>query len=366
MKIFSLLFGLFMISEIIALPRFAIKQGDRCVDCHVNPTGGIIRNEDGFYFGKNTLSLISPHQKDLPLSPAITDNLIIGFDYRTQILYSQEKNRSDFQDMSGSLYMNASISEKIDVITRYDFVQSIWEAYAVGRILPNESYIKVGSFVPYYGIRIDDHTAYSKGGDFGLLFSLGRIQGMFYNPFYIETGIELGAYLTDNTLITASMGKPKSSSLFSSDPTFTLRFETTRQMGDANILVGASYVAFERKVLSSSLQSKMYGGFAGFGLKYFSLMGEYDIARNYVAEGIYSRAVMLEAAYKVYVGIDAIVRYDYFDYDDSTPDNEFEHIILGFEFFPYSFIEVRPQYRINLESAGIKNNAFVLQFHFWY
>jgi hypothetical protein len=364
--ILSLAFGFFFIAEITALPRFALRQGDRCIDCHVNPTGGIVRNENGFYFGKNVMSLISPREKDFALSPAITENLSIGFDYRTQFLYSQEKDRSDFQDMSGSIYLNSSISEKIDVVTRYDFVQSIWEGYAIARIFPNNSYIKAGSFVPYYGIRIDDHTAYTKGGDFGLLFSLGRIQGLLYNPFYIETGVELGAYFTDNVLMTASVGKPKSGALFSGDPAFTMRLEAGKEIGGVNLLLGASYAAFERKILSSSLRSRMYGGFAGLGLKYFSLIGEYDIAKDYAAEETGSRAAMVEASYKIYVGVDAVVRYDYFDYDDSTPDNEFEHIILGFEFFPYSFVEVRPQYRINLESAGNKNNAFVLQFHFWY
>jgi hypothetical protein len=38
---------------------------------------------------------------------------------------------------------------------------------------------------------LDDHTSYTRGGDFGLLFSGGAIQGLVYHPFYIETGVEL-------------------------------------------------------------------------------------------------------------------------------------------------------------------------------
>jgi len=41
-------------------------------------------------------------------------------------------------------------------------------------------------------------------------------------------------------------------------------------------------------------------------------------------------------------------------------------MIFGFEFHPYSFIEVRPQYRLVMEDPSVENDSFVLQLHFWY
>lgn len=352
--------------EVFSLPRFGLKLNDRCISCHVNPTGGGMRNENGFFFGKNVVSLISPREKDFPISPKLTENVSFGLDYRSQYLYSEEKKRTDFHDMTGSIYLNASVSKDIDILARYDFVQSIWEGFGIARILPNESYIKVGSFVPYFGIRIDDHTSYTKGGDFGLLFSTGAIQGLPYNPFYLETGIELGLNLIDNALLTASVGKSKFNPIFSTDPTFTTRFEIMPAINKMRFLFGGSYSTAKTRNLGTYLSTKLYGGFAGFGYDRFAIIGEYDVADNYVAPGTNSNAFMIEASYQLMIGLEGIVRYDKFDPNVDLKDDEHAHLIFGFEFFPYSFIELRPQYRIQIENPDVKNNSFVLQFHFWY
>lgn len=365
-KKLTVLFIFFISFQVFALPRFSLKFNDKCSDCHVNPTGGLIRNESGFHFGKNVIGLISPREKDFPVTPKLAENISFGLDYRTQFIYSQEKKRSDFQDMSGSIYLNAGFSEKIDVIARYDFVQSIWEGYGVLKILPNDSYIKIGSFTPYYGIRLDDHTAYTRGGDFGLLFSTGNIQGLLYNPFYIETGIEIGANISDIALLTASVGKSKFSSSLTTDPTFTSRIELTPAIDNIGLLFGGSFSSVKTRSFGNILNTNIYGGFAGFGTKYFSLIGEYDIAKDYLALNVTSSALMLEATYQFMIGLEAVVRYDRFDPNTSISSDEFSRIVLGFEFFPFSFIEVRPQYRIQLEEPSKDNNSFVLQFHFWY
>jgi hypothetical protein len=44
--------------------------------------------------------------------------------------------------MTGSIYLNASVSQKIDVAARYDFVNAIWEAYGVAKIYPTIVYLK--------------------------------------------------------------------------------------------------------------------------------------------------------------------------------------------------------------------------------
>ncbi|MBS3946136.1 MAG: hypothetical protein KGZ42_11595 [Melioribacter sp.] len=360
--IISLLFS----SSIYSLPRFALQQKDKCISCHINPTGGIIRNENGFFFGRNVVSMSSPRDKNFTISPKLTENVSFGFDYRSQLIYSQEKKRADFQDMTGSLYLNASVSSDIDILARYDFPNSIWEAYGIARILPNESYIKIGSFVPYFGIRIDDHTSYTKGGDYGLLFSIGAIQGLIYNPLYTETGIELGANLSDWGLLTASVGKSRFNGTLSSDPTFTSRFEINSSYDKIGFFAGGSFASAKVRSLGNKLNTILYGTFAGIGTQNFSLIGEYDIAKDFLAKGIVSSAMMLEASYLLTIGLEAVIRYDRFDKNLDIKEDELAHLIFGFEFFPFTFVELRPQYRINIENPEKGNNAFILQFHFWY
>ncbi len=366
----KLIWGLFFIfffhQIIFSLPRFSLKLGDRCIDCHVNPTGGIMRKENGFFFGKNVLSMISIKDKVFPISNKVSENISFGFDHRNQILYSQEKNRSDFHHMSGSIYLNTSLSNKIDILTRYDFVQLICEAYAIARILPNDSYVKIGTFTPNFGIRIDDHTSYTRGGDFGLLFSLNKIQGLIYNPFYTETGIEFGVYLNDFIFFTASAGKSKSNPLLSSDPSFTSRIEFTQSIKEFNFLFGGSFASVKTNLTGKTLNTYLYGGFFGFGSKYFSFLSEFDLANNYITHNSKSSSFLLEITYQLMIGLDIIARFDNFIPNLSAKDDDYSHLIFGFEFFPFSFIEIRPQYRINLENPGKSNNAFVLHFHLWY
>lgn len=353
-------------SYVLPLPRFALQQKDKCISCHVNPTGGIMRNENGFFFGRNVISLASPRDKNFLISPKLNDNISFGFDYRSQFIYSQEKNRADFQDMTGSLYLNASVTSNIDVIARYDFPNSIWEAYGIVKILPNDSYIKIGTFVPYFGIRIDDHTSYTKGGDYGLLFSIGAVQGLIYNPLYTETGIELGANISNWGLLTASVGKSRFNGTLSSDPSFTSRFEVNSSIDKLGFFAGGSFASVKIRNLGNNLNTLLYGGFAGIGFQNFSLMGEYDIARDYIGNDITSSAMMLEASYLLTLGFEAVIRYDRFDKNVDLEKDDLSHLVFGFEFFPFTFLELRPQYRINLEEPSKGNNAFVLQFHFWY
>lgn len=365
-KFFLIMCIVFLISEvgsITALPRFAVKLKDRCIDCHFNPSGGIIRNQNGWHWGKNTLSMISTPDKDFIMSPRISDNIHIGLDFRSQYLYSQEKKRTDFQNMSGSIYTNFGLSKEINVTAKYDFVNRIWEGYGVAHIFPNKSYIKAGAFVPNFGIRTDDHTAYTRGGDFGLLFSQGVYRGLIYNPFYNEAGVELGIFADKFLYASASVGTNNISPSrpLSKDPTFTSRIELTPNVGSLGLLFGGSFA-------SAKVPDKvnMYGGFTGFGYDEFSLLAEFDIAENLISTDTKTSVMMIEAAYGILTGLDAIVRYDRIDPNIDLNKDEVSRVVLGFEFQPYSFIEIRPQYRLQIENPSVDNDSFVLQFHFWY
>ena len=70
-----------------SVPSYAVRLGDKCIDCPYNPTGEIIRNENGWNFGMNILSAVSPREQNFVMTPKIGDNITIGLDYRTQFLY---------------------------------------------------------------------------------------------------------------------------------------------------------------------------------------------------------------------------------------------------------------------------------------
>jgi len=351
-------------SELSALPRFSLRGGGGdCMGCHVNPTGGNMRNSSGWGFGKNVLPM-NTTDDDFKMSNKIGDNIQFGLDLRGQtlLMMTSERKRIDFQRMTGTIYTNVDLSEKIKVFTRYDFIQQIWEAYGVAHILPNNSYIKGGVFQPNYGIRLDDHTAYTRGGDQGLLFNSSR--GLIYDPIYVESGIELGAYIDDFIFLTASAGSPPGP-LFLDDPVYTANLKIQPTISDdAALFFGGSLALFRRSPAMPVV--KMYGGYVGFGFGDFTIMGEFDMANDYLYKDSASTAIMVEVAYRIIKGLEAVVRLDRFDPNSDIEKDELTRLVIGFEIFPFSFIEIRPQYRIQMEDPSFDNDAALIQFHIWY
>ncbi len=373
-NLISLLVFLFLTQDSFSLPRFALKENLACIDCHVNPTGGIIRNSSGWSYSKNMMAMVSP-RSDFEMSNRIGENIQFGFDARGQYLLqmTDSTKRTDFQKMSASIYSNIDLSENISFVTRYDFIQGIWEGYAIAHLLPEVVYFKGGTFSPNYGIRLDDHTAYTRGGDFGLLFTSGEKQGLIYNPSYVESGVEVGVNLFEQAFLTASVGN-SSSALFVKDPSFTANLKFSPQLSeDITFLAGGS-VGIHRDRRSSgpplfqqiTPQVKIYGGYFGFGFENFSLLGEYDIAADYRKLDSKSSFLMLETSYTIFKGLDVVLRWDRFDADIKTDDDELNRFIIGFEFFPYSFVEIRPQFRIQSEKPSVMNNSALVQFHIFY
>jgi hypothetical protein len=361
-----------------ATPELALRLGNAaCISCHVNPTGGDMRNMGGWAFGKTVLPMFSPRDESLKMSNQIGDNIFFGFDYRIQYLAGTfgKSTRTDFQRMNGSIYTDVQFSSKIDAFARYDFVWKIWEAYATAHILPNNSYIKVGAYSPNFGIRLDDHTAYTRGGDLGLL--TGRIQGLIYEPRYTETGIELGYYFSSWGFLTASAGNSLSGFdrnypyplEFMKDPTYTANLKISPHIvNGVNLYLGGSFADFKYSPLYGPPYHdvNMYGPYLGIGIGDFILMGEYDMAKDYLMVGSKSSALMVEGVYNLIRGLDAYVRYDRFDPNLDAKKDDVSRFVLGLEFFPYSFVEIRPMYRIQMETPSVANNSFEFQFHFYY
>jgi hypothetical protein len=349
-----------------------MKMGGKCIDCHTNHTGGLLRNQSGWSYGKNNLKMWNSQTEgeEFELSPMIGKNITYGFDFRTQFLtrFDSANTRSDFHRMTGSVYINTAVSDKIDLFSRYDFVQGVWEAYGTLQILPN-GYIKTGTFTPNYGIRLDDHSAYTRNGDYSVITFSNN--GLIYDPRYTESGVEVGMYFSDLAFLTFSAGGSGFPS-FKYDPAYTANLLITPQISDDfNVMGGVSYAKMKRFGFGGSVVStSLFGVYGGFGFGPFTLLGEFDQAKSLYQDDSTMTAVMIEAAYKITTGLDAVIRFDSFSGDDPLTTNgkemKLKHIILGAEWFPYCFVEIKPQYRINTEDPDAKNNAFVLQFHFWY
>src|SRR3990172_6163894 len=112
---FFILAIILSVQPAFSLPRFALLTGSQCQSCHVDPTGGRMRNFFGFNYGKDELPIRATRDKDFEISPKLSDNVSIGADFRTQFIYEGFKETTSFQAMTATLYGTLAIGKKINI-----------------------------------------------------------------------------------------------------------------------------------------------------------------------------------------------------------------------------------------------------------
>ena len=115
-KIILLLF----LASLFALPRFAIEEGSRCINCHINPSGSGMRNDYGsnvFVLDDLTLKRLIKNADDM-WDGYISDNLQIGGDFRIQLF--DDGGDSRIFPMQSDFYANLKISKDTDMYLKMD------------------------------------------------------------------------------------------------------------------------------------------------------------------------------------------------------------------------------------------------------
>ena len=367
----NFLFLLILSIQLFALPRFAAENGTSCNLCHVNPTGAGLRNDYG-------ISLFSmeelPMEKGMDLTNddytgMILEYLRFGADLRFQVLShtdNQDESRTAYFPMQGDLYGNLSVSKGVEVYVKQDVLRPNPEFWSYLPLLPKDGYLRIGRFIPTYGLRLDDHTTFTRGGNLRILHGLKK-EGMPFSPDKVTPGIiEAGMYISDIfiTLSTANKfatgnesGYGFSESL--KDKNLTFRGEYTGSIGSAPILFGSSFM----KEGDFQLMG-VFGGTSFFGLTW---IGEVDIAENWVDDNS-SIASFSEFSYPVKQGLHLVARYDLFDEDIKIKNNAISRWTVGADVFPLSFFEIKLQGRFTSLSGDGENPEpeYLIQFHTWF
>ena len=182
-------------SLLSAIPRFAIQEGASCNLCHIDPNGGGLRNEYG---------IIMTSKEDLPRSPGgkisknytgiINDHIRVGGDIRFLNFNTMQSNQvtSALFPMQSNFYGYWKISEAGAVFASMDLLRSnneIWVNW--DGLLPMNGYLKVGKDLPAYGLNVDDHTSFIRGGNIRKKSLLQ--EGLIFSPYLSYPGLlEIG------------------------------------------------------------------------------------------------------------------------------------------------------------------------------
>jgi len=252
----------------------------------------------------------------------------------------------------------------------------------------------VGSFLPAFGLRLDDHTAFTRGGNAGL--SRFGSAGFFWVPNYRDIGVEVGATFFDKLFLTLGRYNGLEQNWLTTanerdnEPAYTARLVASSQIVPdlISLELGGSIYAHARDVINDSGVSaadniSVIGIHGGLRVWQVSVLAELDMGKNvpvprsgtFVDE---SQAMLVEATVGITKGLTGLVRFD--TYEDKIGDavrmKVKDRIAIGAQWFPVRFLEVRPEVRFanseypNEEDATVrdthKETTALVQFHFFF
>ncbi|MBV6477897.1 MAG: hypothetical protein HGGPFJEG_00642 [Ignavibacteria bacterium] len=379
MNISKFTVSLFIVSALLVsdyaftYPRFAAYTGDKCIDCHVNPTGGLMRNKGGYYYAKNNLSmeLFEKIAGKTQFSPKISKGITIGSDVRIAQVDNEVEGSTNFNSflaMQGDLYVNAEINKILNVFATSGIqipnTETEYEVYGMISNLPADLYFKVGRFKPNFGTRIVEHRAYQR-------------KYLLNTPYDANTGFEIGVS-PDWFNFNMGIYNPQNLGFLGIDPHKMFIASADFNFGfsdnDFNVNVGGSFFNNPYNTVDTSFTStitankKAYGIFTRLGImKRVALLGEIDFEES-------KSDIPLRRALYGYGELNVIIikgfefrgQYEIYNKNRDVSGDDIQRISTGVAFFPFYGFETEAMVRFVIEEPSISNNEFQWNFHFYF
>lgn len=312
-----------------AEPYLAVEEGYKCNVCHINPTGGGLRNDFGLTYAKVLLPAETLDNSLDSWNGKITDRLRVGGDLRTDWSRDTAPNTASQQAFS---------LEQFRVYADLTIIPNRLGIYVDEQIAPNGSqneeaylrygnttdgfYIKGGQFYLPFGWRLQDQTAFVRE-DTGI------------NMTTPDKGIELGY----------------------EHSAWSAQFDLTN--GASNATTGSGYQVTSQVVYTkpiwrvgiagSSTQSnagdrRMGGLFAGLKTGPIAWLAEGDIIHDDSLERTIA-AGLLEGDWRILKGHNLKLTAEYSDPDRAVRNNQQTRYSLVYEYTPLPLLQLRAGYR---------------------
>jgi hypothetical protein len=306
-------------------PYLAIRTGLKCSACHVNRTGGGMRNDFGAVYGGTSLPLNTGGFQFQ--NRALNDWLRVGSDFRLTGTYTipEATPRTALDINRGNVYVEAKLLD--EKLTLY-FDQTLApnstsrEFFALLDWLPVSGYAKVGKFFLPSGLRLlDDQEFIRSQTGFTML---APDQG-------VEVGFEPGPFSIVASVTNGSSGAAENDD--GKQVTGSAAWVSRR------VRLGASA---SHKSQSGQSNIDVFGGFGGLSVGPFSFMGEVDFIRGASSEGadVDQLAVFGEGDVLLTQGVNAKVTYGFHDRNVDRADDERTRARIGLEVFPIPYFQL--------------------------
>jgi hypothetical protein len=372
------IFVLFFVltSALYSYPKFAAYTGEKCQSCHVNPTGGGMRNLYGVKYGKDNLyfKFWEKANKTTEIDPQLTKSISMGSDMRMIFIDDQtgegNPNFNSFFQMQGDLYVNAQLNKYINLMVAPGLyipntygpnpLPTKYEIYGMVSNLPAGLYFKAGRFIPNFGVKIPEHRAYN------------RIFNDMYTPYASDAGIEVGIA---PSFFTLSAGFSNGSSVnINNQRNNSFDFDNQKQVtvsGDFRWAskktkytfgIGGSFLSNPFKydpTNNINAVRQMAAGFLSIGLfERVAIIGELAYNRLDIRDSSATRSdfrtIFGEIDIRISKGVELKVQYE--NYDNAlglkNSETERQRYSFGAVFYPLSGLEIESIFRLVRNGKG--------------
>lgn len=316
-------------------PYIAVASGQKCVTCHVNPTGGGLRTEFGtaYAYGELARRVVTPGDGATQWNGRLGERLSIGGDLRAGLEYVDtpgEDEQSEFGVERGTVY--AAFRAVPDLVTLYVDQQvapggsSNREAFALLTPAGGKYTVKAGQFFLPYGLRLQDDSAFVR-----------QVTGInFDTPDRgVEAGLELGPWSAQLALTNGTAGGPE----VDSGKQLSFSGSHVRPMWR----VGASYNLNDADLGDRRMSSF----FAGLRTGPIAWLGEVDFIVDEMPGPNRDRYVsLLEGNWLFADGHNLKIGYEFFDPDENVDENERERYSVVWEHTPMQLLQSRIGVRV--------------------
>jgi hypothetical protein len=317
-----------------AEPYLAVREGHKCMQCHVNPTGGGMRTVFGNAYAQTRLAAQRLETPDAgPWADAMKNLITLGGDLRAQYKYVDIPNESSenaFETEDIRAYLAANVIP--DHLMVY-VDQSLGprgsdnrEAYARLYFDQGRYYLKAGHMYLPYGLRLQDNEAFVR-----------EVPGI--NHFTPDNGVELGLELPSWTVQLAVTNGSGGADENDQGKQFSLRAAFVRP--DWRVGASANYND------SDAGQRRMANVFAGLRTGPLAWLAEID---HIVDDGFPTGerrllAALLETNWEWRQGHNVKLTGEYFEPDTDVDEDQRGRYSVLYEYTPIQFLQVRGGFR---------------------
>ena len=311
-----------------AEPYLAAQMGLKCAQCHVNPTGGGMRNVYGNTFAQTLLAQKRLGAEEDLWTGQVMKFLAVGGNARANFNYEDIPNQdasNDFDIEEARAYLDFGvIPNRLSVYIDQRFApgnSTNMEANVRYWFKEGAYYVKAGRMYLPFGYRLEDDNAFVRQSS-GI--------NMQAPDEGVEFGLELGSWTAQLALSNGAGGGAE----LDTGKQVTTRAEFVKSKWRA----GASLLYNDTELGARSGA----GVFGAYTLGPVVLLGEVDVFEDdTIGDGTTFLATLAEADWKIRQGHNLKFSYEWFEPDDTIEENEQLRYSLMYEWSPIQFLQLR-------------------------